>query len=251
MAWERNFEARVLKIRNKELKFQKLNFTIEVSWPQTCHAPWHQSNWCTSCRHSGMPFGAFSYGVCCASKLTFLWNNNRNGSPILVTLVSFWHFSVVRQQILTPSIAFTSVRYSRFGVTLWDTDVLCRFQVSHRLAHYTMSILTRPSSIFGNEVCAERPAGNAYQYAPGAMHRSDHIFRLLIQVIKTESCLPPTNWEVYARHRSVYRTSSVSTKSDNSPPVRDCNVATGPFSSWQQDTVSSINAETQIRISRF
>ena len=30
MAWERSFEARVLKIRAKELKFQKLNFSIEV-----------------------------------------------------------------------------------------------------------------------------------------------------------------------------------------------------------------------------
>ena len=33
----------------------------------------------------------------------------RNGSPILVTLVSFWHYAVVRKQVLTPSIAFTSV----------------------------------------------------------------------------------------------------------------------------------------------
>ncbi len=33
MAWERSFEARVLKIREKELKYQKLNYTIEVcSW---------------------------------------------------------------------------------------------------------------------------------------------------------------------------------------------------------------------------
>ena len=30
MAWERSFEARVLKIREKELKYQKLNYTIEV-----------------------------------------------------------------------------------------------------------------------------------------------------------------------------------------------------------------------------
>lgn len=33
----------------------------------------------------------------------------RNGSPILVTLVAFWHFSMVRHQVLTPAIAFTSV----------------------------------------------------------------------------------------------------------------------------------------------
>jgi len=30
MAWERNFEKRVLKIREKELKFQRLNYLIEV-----------------------------------------------------------------------------------------------------------------------------------------------------------------------------------------------------------------------------
>jgi len=32
MAWERSFEKRILKIRDKELKFQKLNYTIEVLW---------------------------------------------------------------------------------------------------------------------------------------------------------------------------------------------------------------------------
>jgi hypothetical protein len=30
MAWERNFEKRVLKVRETELKFQRLNYTIEV-----------------------------------------------------------------------------------------------------------------------------------------------------------------------------------------------------------------------------
>ena len=30
MAWERSFEKRVMKIRAKELKYQKLNYTIEV-----------------------------------------------------------------------------------------------------------------------------------------------------------------------------------------------------------------------------
>lgn len=31
MAWERSFEARVLKVREKELKYQKKNYIIEVS----------------------------------------------------------------------------------------------------------------------------------------------------------------------------------------------------------------------------
>ncbi|KAJ7785356.1 multidrug resistance-associated ABC transporter [Mycena maculata] len=68
MAWERSFEARVIKVREKELRFQKLNYTIEV-----------------------------------------LWNAIWNGSPMLVTLVAFWHYAVVRREILTPSTAFTSV----------------------------------------------------------------------------------------------------------------------------------------------
>lgn len=68
MAWERSFEKRILKVREKELKYQKLNYTIEV-----------------------------------------LFNAIWNGSPILVTLVSFWHFTVIRQQVLSPSIAFTSL----------------------------------------------------------------------------------------------------------------------------------------------
>ncbi|KAI0367391.1 multidrug resistance-associated ABC transporter [Pilatotrama ljubarskyi] len=68
MAWERSFEARVLEVRARELKYQRLNYIIEV-----------------------------------------LWNAIWNGSPILVTLVSFWHFTVVRKQVLTPSVAFTSI----------------------------------------------------------------------------------------------------------------------------------------------
>ena len=36
-------------------------------------------------------------------------DTHRTCSPILVTLVAFWHFAVIRQQNLTPSIAFTSV----------------------------------------------------------------------------------------------------------------------------------------------
>ncbi|KAG0704981.1 multidrug resistance-associated ABC transporter [Suillus ampliporus] len=68
MAWERSFEKRVLKIRSRELKYQKLNYRIEVLF-------------------------------------SAIWE----ASPLIVTLVSFWHFAVWRQQTLTPSIAFTSM----------------------------------------------------------------------------------------------------------------------------------------------
>jgi hypothetical protein len=32
MAWERSFEKRVIKVREKELRYQKLNYTIEVGF---------------------------------------------------------------------------------------------------------------------------------------------------------------------------------------------------------------------------
>ena len=38
MAWERSFEKRVMKIRERELKYQKLNYTIEVLW----NAIWYE-----------------------------------------------------------------------------------------------------------------------------------------------------------------------------------------------------------------
>jgi hypothetical protein len=68
MAWERSFEKKVLKVREKELKYQARHYRIEVLW-------------------------------------SVVWN----GSPILVTLLAFWHYAIVRQQPLTPSVAFTSV----------------------------------------------------------------------------------------------------------------------------------------------
>jgi len=54
----------------------------------------------------------------------------RNGSPILVTLVSFWHYAIVRHQLLTPSIAFTSI-LGKVSPTIWTSFLLtlCRFSL--------------------------------------------------------------------------------------------------------------------------
>ena len=41
MAWERSFEAKILKVREKELKYQKLNYTIEVSNPFSMSSRMH------------------------------------------------------------------------------------------------------------------------------------------------------------------------------------------------------------------
>ncbi|KAJ7846225.1 multidrug resistance-associated ABC transporter [Mycena olivaceomarginata] len=77
MAWERSFEVRIMKIRTKELEYQRLNYIIEAL-------------------------------------LTGLWNM----TPIVVTLVSFYHFAVVRGEALTPSIAFTSVLFNELKFAL-------------------------------------------------------------------------------------------------------------------------------------
>ncbi|KAJ7155701.1 multidrug resistance-associated ABC transporter [Mycena filopes] len=68
MAWERSFEARIMKIRAVELRYQRLTFII-------------------------------------ATLLEGLWDM----APILVALVAFYHFAVIRGERLTPSIAFTSI----------------------------------------------------------------------------------------------------------------------------------------------
>ncbi|KAJ7485719.1 multidrug resistance-associated ABC transporter [Mycena latifolia] len=68
MAWERNFEARVMQIRDKELAYQKLSYIVGT-----------------------------------------LWTAMGNSVPIMFALVSFWHFTVVREQVLTPAIAFTAL----------------------------------------------------------------------------------------------------------------------------------------------
>lgn len=105
MAWERSFEARVLKIRDRELKYQKLNYTIEASNLIRTGA---SSDLLSLFRHCGTPSGLCSFREGNAKLLTPS-NAFRNGSPILVTLVAFWHFAVYRGEVLTPSIAFTSI----------------------------------------------------------------------------------------------------------------------------------------------
>ncbi|KAJ7610419.1 multidrug resistance-associated ABC transporter [Roridomyces roridus] len=68
MAWERSYEKRVMTIRERELKYQRLTYIIEAL-------------------------------------LSGLWD----ATPMIVTLVGFYHFTVVRGEQLTPSIAFTSI----------------------------------------------------------------------------------------------------------------------------------------------
>ncbi|KAJ7126290.1 multidrug resistance-associated ABC transporter [Mycena epipterygia] len=101
MAWERNFEGRVLQIRERELAYQKLSYTV-------------------------------------------LWTAMGNSVLIIFALVSFWHFTVIRKQVLSPSIAFTAVRliiftelqYSIKGIPLSIINLIQGYVSLRRIENY-------------------------------------------------------------------------------------------------------------------
>ncbi|KDQ21694.1 hypothetical protein BOTBODRAFT_61330 [Botryobasidium botryosum FD-172 SS1] len=68
LAWERDFGNRILRLRNRELNYQRLSYLVE----------------------------AF-YGV--------VWKL----VPALVVVASFYHFTVIRGEALTPAIAFAAI----------------------------------------------------------------------------------------------------------------------------------------------
>ncbi|KAH9018832.1 ATP-binding cassette transporter [Lactarius hengduanensis] len=112
MAWERNFEKRILKIREKELKFQRLNYIIEVRF------------------------------------------HMMNASPMIVTLVAFFHFAVIKNQTLTPSVAFTSVIFSEMKFALnalpeTIINMLQSFVSLRRIEKYLHAVEVAPVSPLG------------------------------------------------------------------------------------------------------
>jgi hypothetical protein len=54
-------------------------------------------------------------------------------APIIVTVVSFYHFAVIRGEALTPSIAFTSVRSTA-------TSIINFTQSRQRVGHWYEAI---------------------------------------------------------------------------------------------------------------
>ncbi|KAG8779852.1 hypothetical protein FRC12_023788 [Ceratobasidium sp. 428] len=112
MAWERNFEKRVLKVRSKELGYQKQSYLISVLF----NAIWE----CTP-------------AVCTKSAFS------------RITLVSFYHFAVVRHQNLTPSIAFTALavfnelRYAMNTLPETIIDILQSVVSARRIEKYMAS----------------------------------------------------------------------------------------------------------------
>ncbi|KAF8595167.1 P-loop containing nucleoside triphosphate hydrolase protein [Ceratobasidium sp. AG-I] len=70
MAWERNFERRAMGIRDKELKYQKQSYLIQILF-------------------------------------SAIWDSTP--AVCIMTLASFFHYAVIRQQDLKPSIAFTAL----------------------------------------------------------------------------------------------------------------------------------------------
>ncbi|KAJ2928554.1 hypothetical protein H1R20_g8546, partial [Candolleomyces eurysporus] len=156
MAWERSFEKRVLAIRQRELKFQKLHYTIET-----------------------------------------LWNAIWNGSPILVTLVAFWHYAVYRGQPLTPSIAFTSIivfnamKSALNALPETFINVLQTFVSLRRIEKYLdgaevdpVSPLQEQSKTIALQSCTitwpqDRTSSNASSLAPSASSTPRHKFLLM------------------------------------------------------------------------
>jgi ABC-type multidrug transport system fused ATPase/permease subunit len=118
MAWERSFEKKVMKVRAKELKYQKTNYWIETAF-------------------------------------MVIWD----ASPLLVTLVSFWHFAVWRKQILSPDIAFTSLSVfneMRFALnTLPETFI--------NMLQSLVSLRRIESYLHGAEVTPVSPLSNTKQ----------------------------------------------------------------------------------------
>ncbi|RXW15952.1 hypothetical protein EST38_g9897, partial [Candolleomyces aberdarensis] len=156
MAWERCFEKRVLAIRQRELRFRKLNYSIRILW-----------------------------GV--------IWNL----SPILVTLVSFWHYAVYRGQPLKPSIAFTSIiifdelKYALNGIPDMFINLLRIFVSLRRIEKYLDGAEVNPvvpleeqSKTIVLQSCTitwpqDRTGSNASSLAPSASSTPRHKFLLM------------------------------------------------------------------------
>ena len=118
----------------------------------------------TKHRVSGIPFGLWyrSAKLILVQKCFY-----RNGLPITVTLVSFWHFAIVRQQTLTPSIAFTSI--------LGDCQV--------GFVRGVRTDITFLCSFLGDEVCAQCFAWNFHQRVSGmfSLLLSTYIYSSFVQ----------------------------------------------------------------------
>jgi len=111
---------------------------------------------------------------------------SRNGSPILVTLVSFWHFAVYRNQALTPSIAFTSI--------------LGKVQLPQLLSSLIKEIFY---SLFRDEVCPQCSARDIYQHASGkkssryTQSYTHSIIRALYHSVVSKNIWTAPRWKQY------------------------------------------------------
>lgn len=98
----------------------------------------------------------------------------RNASPVVVTLVSFWHFAVFRGQTLTPSIAFTSVPHIfcfcpvLFHNYSHNLAMHSRLQVIINVSYFSCVLIgTIFPSLYRDEIRSQCITGNLYQYASG------------------------------------------------------------------------------------
>ena len=89
---------------------------------------------------------------------------------MVVTLVSFLHFAVYRRQTLTPSVAFTAVRFLLFTMLKWLIDVLYTVVAGRWYVSDTMQMgsgLILFDSLLRDGICSERTSRNFNQHASG------------------------------------------------------------------------------------
>ncbi|KAF8962574.1 hypothetical protein BDZ97DRAFT_1920389 [Flammula alnicola] len=139
MAWERSFEKRILKVRARELKYQKQIFRFEV----------------------GIAFDLGDFiEITLKYDLRTLWNSLENSIPLLFGLGCFWHFAVVRREELTPTIAFTAIVI--FDEIKYALNELPEFLVEALQAFVSLRRIETYLNVAEVKV---RPAGNSSQQA--------------------------------------------------------------------------------------
>lgn len=110
MAWERKFEERLWRIREKELSRQEMTYWMKVM-PQIGQSVRDGAKiyFIDYLDYSRVSFEsvniAHRFEQCC-----------RNIIPLLFALASFGHYTVIRNESLTPSIAFTAVSLSFISI---------------------------------------------------------------------------------------------------------------------------------------
>lgn len=96
------------------------NATLKAEYTKSVLKSWNSRGGTISLRSPLPQSGEFLW-YCVAHRTSYVSLAPREASPVLVTVVAFWHYTVIRGQHLSPSIAFTAVSiYVTYICNLWD-----------------------------------------------------------------------------------------------------------------------------------